>query len=95
MVAPIDTRPRPIKDAFDSVGSFINTIASIVVAGVGFGIVTAAESDAVVGLLGLIPGVITALGGVITAVKVRNKAEPQVTPISDPRDHAGNRLRVG
>lgn len=82
-------RPRPIVAAFKTVGGAIATLGSVATALVGWGVLTAAEGDAIAGLLGAIPGVVTAVTVLLAAVGVTRRAEPQVTPLEDPRDNDG------
>lgn len=84
MTAPLLNRPSPITDAFKSVGSAIAFVGSVVTALVGWGVLTAAQGDATTGLLGLIPGVVTALTQVLTAYGVTKRAAAETTPVSDP-----------
>jgi hypothetical protein len=90
----IRTRPRPILDAFKSVGSAIALLGSIVTSLVGWGVISAAQGDAVNGLLGAIPGVVGLVVALLTAFGVVKKAEPKVTPLSSPRNNAGQPLVV-
>jgi len=83
---------RPILDAFRSVGTTVTLLGSVATAAVGWGVLTAAEGDAVAGLLGLIPGAVTAATGLLTAFGVLGTAERQTTPVADPRDNDGNQL---
>ncbi len=83
------SRPRPIKAAADQLTKMFGLAGSIITALVGWGILTAVQGDAVDGLLGAIPGVITAITTALTAFGIVKTAEPLVTPISDPRNEAG------
>jgi hypothetical protein len=84
MTAPLDARPRPLVEAFRSVGSAVALISSVATALVGWGVMSAAQGDATVALLGAVPGVVTLVGSLLTAFGVISRAEPAVTPISDP-----------
>jgi hypothetical protein len=88
----IRTRPRPIREAFRSVGSAIALVGSIVTSLVGWGVISATQGDAVHGLLGAIPGVVALVTALLSAFGVVQKAEPQVTPLSDPRNNRGEQL---
>lgn len=81
---PTPDRPRPIADAFKSVGSAVALLGSIATALVGWGVLTSVQGDAVTGLLGLVPGLVTALTQLATAFGVLRKAEGQVTPMDSP-----------
>jgi hypothetical protein len=97
MSGPIDIRerPRPILEAFKSVGSAVALIGSIVTSLVGWGVLSATQGDAVNGLLGAIPGVIALVTALLSAFGVVKSAEPKVTPIEDPRNNAGQPLVEG
>jgi len=82
----ITDRPRPIKAAANGYGRWLGIIGGMVVALVTGGVLTAAQGEAVDGLLGLIPGVITTATTFLAAFGIVRKAEPKVTPLSDPRD---------
>lgn len=82
--SPLNDRPRPILEAFKSVGSAVAFLSSVITAAVGWGVLTAAQGDASVALLGAIPGAVALVGALLTAFGVVKRAEPQVTPNSDP-----------
>lgn len=84
MSAPLNDRPRPILDAFKSVGTAVALLSSVATSLVGWGVLSTAQGDATVALLGAIPGVVTLVGALLTAFGVLRRAEPQVTPNSDP-----------
>lgn len=90
----ISTRPRPILEAFKSVGSAIALIGSIVTSLVGWGVLSATQGDAVNGLLGAIPGIVALVTALLSAFGVVKKSEPQVTPVRDPRNNANQVLVV-
>ncbi len=84
MSAPLNVRPVPLRDAFRTVGSAVAWIGGVVTALAGFGILSIAQSDATVGLLGAIPGLVTLVTALAAAFGVVKVAEPQVTPVSSP-----------
>ncbi len=88
----LDERPRPLQEAASRLSKVLGVAGAVVTALVGFGIFSLAQGDAVQGLLGAIPGVVTAVVAVLSAFGVVRAAEPQVTPLSDPRDNDGNKL---
>lgn len=92
MSAPSPLRPRPVRDAFATVGSAVALLGSVVTALAGWGIVTAVEGDALTGLLGAVPAAVTAVTAVMVAFGVVHRAEPQVTPVQDPALLVGGRL---
>jgi hypothetical protein len=85
-------RPTPIRDAASSVQKGLGMLGAVAVAATGYGILTATQGDAVVGLLGAIPGVITLVSNLLVAFGIVRQAEPKVTPIASPQDNAGNAL---
>lgn len=89
----LETRPRPLLDAAETVTRIQITIGTLMTMLVGWGVVTLTQHDAVEGLVGLFPGVVQAVFGVLTAFGVVRRAEPLVTPVADPRDDAGRPLR--
>jgi hypothetical protein len=91
MAVQID-RPTPLRDAASAVQKGLGMIGALATAAAGYGIITAAQGDAVQGLLGAIPGVVALVSNFLVAFGIVNKAEPQVTPVSDPIDAAGNKL---
>lgn len=86
-------RPRPLMDAAARLSQVIGILGSLTTGLVGFGILTIVQGDAVTGLLGTLPGVVTAVASVLSAFGVVRAGEPQVTPLSDPRDDAMIPLR--
>jgi hypothetical protein len=88
----IKLRPTPLRDVAGTVGKWTTLAGSLIVALVGFGLLTAVQEDALVGLLGLIPGLLTAVTSALVAFGIVRQAEPLVTPVSDPQDNAGRSL---
>jgi hypothetical protein len=88
-----DYRPRPLVDAATWVGRVTGLLGVATTSLVGWGVVTAVQGDAVTGLLGTIPGVVTGVTALLSAFGVVRRGEPMVTPVSDPRDDAGRSLR--
>lgn len=83
----LDDRPRPIKDAADKLTRWLGVAGSLVLALVGWGILTAAQGNAVTGLLGAIPGAVNAVTTLLVAFGIVRSSEHRVTPLSDPRDN--------
>lgn len=92
MTIPIETRPRPLRAIAQRITKTITVVGAVVTSLVGVGVVTAAQGDAVTGLLGAIPGIVGGIFAVLTAFGVVRQGEPLVTPSSDPRDNRGVRL---
>ena len=93
-MARYDNRPRPIRDVAAKLSRLLGVAGAFVTALVGWGVVTAAQGDAVTGLLGAIPGIVTLVTNLLTAFGIVRQAEPLVTPTSDPRSAAGAQLVV-
>lgn len=87
----LDERPRPLKDAASKLSTVLGVLGAVVTALSGW-LLTASQTDALTGLLGAIPGVFTAVVAVLAAFGVVRAGEPQVTPLSDPRDNDGKPL---
>lgn len=85
-------RPRPLFDAAATVTRVTATIGTVVTMLVGWGVVSVVQQDAIEGLLGAIPGVVTLVTSVLAAFGVVRRAEPEVTPLSSPRDNDGRAL---
>lgn len=94
MTHELDTRPRPLADAASKVTKVTGVIGAFVTALVGFGILTALQDDAVQGLLGAIPGIVTLVTNALVAFGIVKKAEPKVTPMIDPKSDSGQPLVV-
>lgn len=82
-------RPRPLLDKVKSVGGALAALTGLVSWGVSFGFLTEQQGASSSALLALIPGVIAAVGTVLTSFGVAKSSEPLVTPVSDPQDNAG------
>lgn len=82
----LEPRPRPLARAARDLSWWLGLGSFLVVGGSSFGIITAQQGDAVQGLLGLVPGAVTAVATLLAAFGVVRRGEPQVTPLSDPRD---------
>lgn len=90
--ALLEARPRPLVDAASATARIVGTVGTLVAMLVGWGAVTLAQQDAVEGLLGLVPGLVTSVVAVLSAFGVVRRGEPSVTPLSDPRDDRQRQL---
>lgn len=86
------SRPTPVRDVASKVATWTAGLGALVAGLVGFGVLTAVQGDAVTGLLGAIPGVVTWAVSALAAFRVASKAQPLVTPVEDPQNNAGVRL---
>lgn len=88
----LDDRPRPINDAAGTVTKIVGTISTLAAMLVGWGLLSATQLDAVEALLGAVPGLVGLIASALSAFGVVRRAEPEVTPLSDPRDNTGQPL---
>jgi hypothetical protein len=86
------TRPTPLKDVAGDTATIVGILGSVLSGLIGFGLVTAQQGDAITGLLGLIPGLVTGITAVIAAFRTAHKGAELVTPLNSPQNAAGERL---
>lgn len=86
------TRPAPLRDVAAGVARWTAILAGLVTSAVGWGLLTSQTGDALTGLLGLIPGLVTAVAVAVAALRTAVKGEDVVTPVSDPMTTDGTRL---
>lgn len=87
-----DDARHPLAEVAGQLGRWLGLAGSLVTALAGYGVLTAVQGDAVQGLLGAIPGVVTMVTALLVAFGVVRQGEPLVTPVADPRDDAGRAL---
>lgn len=98
-----DSRPNPLSTAASKVGTAWAAASGVVSALVTFGVLTAAQGDAITvageaapstitGLGTIIAGVLPIVSGVVSSFRTASAAKDDVTPVADPRDNAGNAL---
>lgn len=80
---------NPLRRVAKDVSLVVGIIGTSITSAVGFGIVTAAEADAVKGLLGTVPGLLAGLCTLLAAFSTARSGEQHVTPLADPRTNAG------
>lgn len=85
----LTSRPRPIQQAAGIYVRYVGITAGYTLAFAGWAILTLAEATPTVALLGLVPGLTGGLATAATAYHIIRRAEPLVTPLSDPRDSRG------
>lgn len=88
----LSPRPTPVRDVAAGVATWTAGLGALVVSLVGFGVFTAVQGDALTGLLGAVPGIVTWVMTAFAAFRVAAKAKPLVTPVSDPQNNQGVRL---
>lgn len=87
MSAPLTVRPVPIQDAFRTVTGATQFLGSVAAILVGYGVLTLAQGNGIIALLGTIPGLVTLVTDLVRAFRVSAaiaEAETLVTPIADP-----------
>lgn len=89
-------RPRPVKAAANRLSAILGAIGAIVTTLATWGAISAVQHDSVNGLLDVVavagPGILAAVTAVLAAFGVVKRAEPLVTPLSDPRGKNGTPL---
>lgn len=82
-------RPRPILDVIRNGGVIISVGGSIIAAAVTLGLLTAGQANAVTAILGALATLLPAATAITAQAHVLRVAEPQVTPVADPRSVNG------
>jgi hypothetical protein len=85
-------RPTPVRDEAESSARIVALVTGLLPALIGAGVVTAVQGELVLGLLGLLLGLPGAVAAWWASVRTASRSEPQVTPLSDPRDNEDRRL---
>ena len=83
---------EPLRDVASQVAKWTGLLGGLVTSATGFGIFTAVQGDALLGLLGAVPGVVALAGTVWASFRVARLARPVVTPLVDPKNAQGVRL---
>lgn len=102
-MAASNDRPNPLGEAASRTGAAWAAASGLVGALVTFGVLSAAQANAVTAAGDALPTTITAIGtliagvmpivaGLISAFRTAAVARNHVTPIRDPRDDQGNPL---
>jgi hypothetical protein len=101
-VSPVD-RPNPLKNAASKVGTAWAAASGVVSALVTFGVLSAAQGEAIT-LAGaeaqntvtadgtVVAGVLPLITGVVASFRTVAAAKDDVTPVASPRDNLGNVL---
>jgi hypothetical protein len=93
MTTTIDTpRPEPLKDLVAAVSATNGAVMGILTALVSGGLITIHTSNILNGLYGLIPGALAVLATILGAHALATVGREEVTPLSDPRNNAGQHL---
>jgi hypothetical protein len=102
MTNPV-SRPNPLGKAASSVGTAWSAASGVVGALVTFGVLTAVQGDAITAAGTAAEGTVTALGtvlagvlpliaGIVSSFRTAAAAKDHVTPVTDPRNDAGQAL---
>lgn len=103
MTTPPVDRPNPLQGVANKVGTAWAAVAAVLGAAVSFGVLSAAQAEALTALGQTLPGTIVALGtiagavipllgGIVSAFATAKVGKHEVTPTADPRDNFGNKL---
>lgn len=84
-------RPRPILDAISS-GMWKTVLGGAITAAVSFGLLDGQQATLVNNLVAAIATVVTIATSLLAQLHILRNAEPEVTPMADPRDNAGQPL---
>ncbi|MFK0249296.1 hypothetical protein ACIQUM_31745 [Amycolatopsis azurea] len=87
MAAP-RSRPRPILDSIRS-GAWKTILGTLVAAAVSFGFLNADQATLLDNIVAALATLITLVTSFVAQLHVLGRAEPQVTPVADPRDDSG------
>lgn len=102
MSTPVE-RPNPLREVANKVGTAWSAVSAVIGAAVSFGLLTAAQAEALADTGEALPGVIMALGtiagavipllgGIVASFQTVKVGKDHVTPVSSPRDNDGNVL---
>lgn len=89
----IEARPRPIKDAAETMRAWVGLAAAFITAAGSGGILLSSDQvTALQGVLAALLPIVSAVSVALTAFGIRKRSEPLVTPMTDPRDNDGTPL---
>ncbi|MGW3470449.1 hypothetical protein ACWDKQ_18770 [Saccharopolyspora sp. NPDC000995] len=86
-----DNRPRPILDAIRS-GTWKTLVGALVTAAVSFGLLNANQATLLNNMVAAVVTLVTLVTSTLAQLHILDHAEPQVTPVADPRDNTGRPL---
>lgn len=86
---PAHTDRRPLAGVSKKVAAVLAVLGSAVSTLATIGAITVEQDTAVQGSLAALVGLVTAVTAVLTAFGIVKRAEPLVTPMSDPRNDEG------
>ena len=87
-----ENRPTPLRAVAAKVVAVVGVLGSVVTSLVGWGLWSAEQGSAASGLLGTVPGLLTAVTVVAVAFGFVKRGEDVVTPLADPRSNTGDQL---
>jgi hypothetical protein len=82
----------PVADAASMSAKVWGTIAALVAALAGVGVISVDQNTTLQAVIVGAGALVSAVSTALAAFKVRNVAEPLVTPLVEPRDDRGNQL---
>lgn len=88
---PTTARPRPILAAIRS-GAWLPLVGTLLTAAVTFGLLNSEQGTAIGNLVAAVATLLTAITAALSNFHVLRRAEPEVTPVADPRDDLGRAL---
>lgn len=91
------TSQFPVHNVANLVGIGVGVLSTVVTAVASSGVLgstLSAKGNALVPLIGMLPGLLSGVLTFVAAKGVAVAATPLVTPVSSPRDNAGNPLRA-
>lgn len=86
-----NTRPRPILEAILG-GAWKTILGTLITAAVAFGLLNAEQATLLDNIVAALATLITLVTSFVAQLHVLGRAEPQVTPVVDPRDDTGTPL---
>ncbi|MGW5741597.1 hypothetical protein [Amycolatopsis sp. NPDC003861] len=83
-----NTRPRPILEAIRG-GAWKTLLGTLIAAAVSFGLLNSEQATLLDNIVAALATLITLVTSFVAQLHVLGRAEPQVTPVADPRDDTG------
>lgn len=89
--APAASRPRPILEAIRD-GMWKTVLGTAITAAATFGVLDGQQATLINNLVAAIATVVTLATSLLAQFHILSHAEPEVTPVVDPRDNDGHPL---
>lgn len=84
-------RPRPILEAIQT-GAWKTVLGTVVTAAASFGVLDGEQATLANNAVAAIATIATAVTSLVAQFHILHNAEPEVTPLADPRDDTGHQL---